>query len=832
MKRGRPGSGRVRTAIRGSFALVGAMAVSVVCSAGAQAAPGDLDPTFSGDGKQMTDLPLGLSSAAATVIQPDGKIIAVGVDRAHDAAALARYNTDGSLDTTFSGDGKQRTSGISATGVALQEDGKIVAVGGGGFKLARYQPDGTLDTSFSGDGRQTTPFGFSSLAAVAIQDDGKIVVVGGTGGEGRAKDFALARYNPNGSLDTTFSGDGQQRTDFGGSDGAEAVVLQDDGKIIAAGAYGGSGRFALARYNLNGNLDPSFSGDGRVVTTFGSGGARGVALQPDGKIVAVGGTGGSRDAQDFGLARYNTNGSLDTSFSGNGLQNTNIEDVDAANGVAIQDDGKIVAVGHADLLTVDSPDFPVSGDFAITRYNTDGSLDTSFSGNGKQATDFFGVGFDSAAAVALQGDGGIVAVGQAHLGGGTDFGLARYDTDGSLDPGFSGDGKQTTGFGGIGDRANGVAIQDDGKIVAVGHAGGDGSDAPGDFALARYNPDGSLDHSFSSDGRQTTDFGGNDEALDVALQSDGKIVVVGRGGRDGFALARYNPDGSLDPSFSDDGMLTSDVGDSAAAFAVVIQSDGKILAVGQGGGVFGFALARYNTDGSPDTSFSGDGIQTMTGAGFEWATGVALQPGGKIVVSGVKSAGTYDNHDFGLIRYSSSGAIDTSFSGNGMQSTDFGGNDFANGMTIGNDGKIVVVGHVGSDYSGIPGDLGVARYNPNGSRDTTFSGDGKVTTDFGGVDGANAVAVQGNGKIVAAGFAGPTGFNFALARYTPSGALDPTFGADGKLTTSFGVAGSDFGPFGGATDVALQDDGKIVAVGMGRGPSRTEDFAAARYLGD
>jgi uncharacterized delta-60 repeat protein len=831
VKRGRPELGQVATAIRGGVALVGAMVVSVVFSAGAQAAPGDLDPTFSGDGKQTTDIGLGVSGAAATVLQPDGKIVAVGMDRAHDSAALARYNPDGSLDTSFSGDGKKLTTGYSATGVALQSNDKIVAVGGG-FALARYNPDGSLDTSFSGDGKQTTPFAYSSVAAVAIQDDGKIVVVGGTGGEGQFKDFALARYNPNGSLDRTFSGDGKQRTDMGGSDAAQAVVVQDDGKIVVTGAYGGSGRFALARYNPNGNLDPSFSGDGKTVTTFGSGGARGVALQADGKIVAVGGTGGSREARDFALARYNTNGSLDTSFSHNGLQNTNIEDVDAANGVAIQDDGKIVAVGHADLLTVDSPDFPVSGDFALARYNADGSLDVSFSDNGKQTTDFFGVRFDSAAAVALEDDEEIVAVGVAHRGGGTDFGLARYATDGTLDSGFSGDGRQTTGFGGIGDRANGVAIQDDGKIVAVGHAGGEGSDAPGDFGLARYNPDGSLDHSFSGDGRQTTDFGGRDEAQDVALQNDGKIVVVGQGGSDDFAIARYNTDGSLDSSFSGDGMLTTYVGDSAVAYAVVIQSDGKILAAGQGGGVFGFALARYNTDGSPDTSFSGDGIQTMTGAGFEWATGVALQPGGKIVVAGVKSAGTYDNHDFGLIRYLPGGAIDMSFSGNGMQSTDFGGNDFANGMTIGPDGKIVVVGHVDSDWSQVTGDLGVARYNPNGSLDRTFSGDGKQTTDFGGVDGGNAVAVQGNGKIVAAGFAGPTGFNFALARYTPTGTLDATFSGDGKQTTSFGVADSDFGPFGGAADVALQSDGKIVTVGMGREPSHTEDFAVARYLGD
>jgi uncharacterized delta-60 repeat protein len=152
-----------------------------------------------------------------------------------------------------------------------------------------------------------------------------------------------------------------------------------------------------------------------------------VALQSDGKIVVVGGTSGQIQARDFALVRYNTDGSLDTSFSGDGKQRTDIEDVDAATGVAVQGDGKIVAVGHADVLSVDHPDVAISGDFALARYNTDGSLDTSFSGDGKQATDFFGTYFDSAAGVALQGDGKIVAAGVGLGADGTiDFALARY----------------------------------------------------------------------------------------------------------------------------------------------------------------------------------------------------------------------------------------------------------------------------------------------------------------------------------------------------------------------------------------------------------------------
>ena len=179
--------------------------------------------------------------------------------------------------------------------------------------------------------------------------------------------------------------------------------------------------------------------------------------------------------------------------------------------VALQGDGRIVAVGRTE-----GAGFTY---FALARYNPNGSLDTSFSGDGRQTTDLGG----GAAAVALQGDGKIVAVGGTSDAAGANFGLARYNANGSLDPTFSGDGKQTTGFGGFSDRANGVALQGDGKIVVAGHAGGD-------FALTRYNPNGSPDPTFSGDGRQATDFGGSDEATGVAVQANGKIVVVGDDG--------------------------------------------------------------------------------------------------------------------------------------------------------------------------------------------------------------------------------------------------------------------------------------------------------------
>ena len=248
--------------------------------------------------------------------------------------------------------------------MALQADGKIVAVGTGSadFTLARYNPNGSLDPTFSGDGTQRTPWGGNGIAnGVAIQADGRIVAVGG---ETARIDFALARYNPNGSLDTSFSGDGKQMTDFGGddlanNDEANAVALQGN-KIVAVGAglVGANvGDFATARYNPNGSLDTSFSGDGKQTTDFGGDDlANDVAIQANGRIVTAGIATGGATGNDFALTRYNSNGSLDPTFSGDGRRRSNFGGSDVAYGVALQGDGRIVAVGAG------------NGEFALARY--------------------------------------------------------------------------------------------------------------------------------------------------------------------------------------------------------------------------------------------------------------------------------------------------------------------------------------------------------------------------------------------------------------------------------------------------------------------------------
>jgi len=398
------------------------------------------------------------------------------------AQALAQA---GVLDTSFSGDGRVVTEFTprfdAAVDVAAQSDGKLVAAGwafgqGYRFALARYDADGTLDPTFSGDGKATTNFtsGVDFALDVALQSDGKIVLVGRAGGQGGR--FAVARYNADGTLDATFSGDGRAMTNFTpGDDVAYDVVVQADGKIVAGGqAAGKGGRLALARYNVDGTLDASFSGDGRTMTNFTAGVdyVDALAVQADGKIVAAGTSNWNRPGSRIALARYNDNGTLDASFSGDGRLATNFTTpFDGAFGVAVQPgDQRIVAVGQAGRR------------FVVLRYGPGGALDPTFSGNGSVTTRF-SAGWDYAEDVELQADGKIVVAGSANYFGQTTFAVARYEANGSLDTTFSGDGKTTTNFGAGRDSAYGLALQPaDGKIVVAGDAGGARR-----FALARYH---------------------------------------------------------------------------------------------------------------------------------------------------------------------------------------------------------------------------------------------------------------------------------------------------------------------------------------------------------
>ena len=399
-----------------------------------------------------------------------------------------------------------------------------------------WAADGDLDTSFDTDGIQTTSIGSVQDIAysVAIQSDGKIVAAGYSH-NGSNNDFAVVRYSTDGSLDTTFGTAGKVITAIGsGTDVANYVVVQSDGKIVAAGySHNGSNvDFAVVRYSTDGSLDTSFGTGGKVTTAVGSSNdtGRSVVMQSDGKIIVVGSSENSTDT-DFAVVRYNTNGSLDTTFSSDGKVTTAIgSGNDGANSVVLQSDGKIVVAG------VSFETFEV---FAVVRYTSTGSEDATFSGDGKVTT-AVGSSQDQARSVVLQSDGKIVAAGFSDNGSNYDFAVVRYNADGSLDTTFSGDGIVTTAVGLALDTANSVVMQSDGKIVAAGYSYNGSND---DFAVVRYNTGGSLDTTFSGDGIVTTAVGaGSDYGYSVAMQGDGKIVAAGysySGTKYDFAVVRY-----------------------------------------------------------------------------------------------------------------------------------------------------------------------------------------------------------------------------------------------------------------------------------------------------
>jgi uncharacterized delta-60 repeat protein len=403
--------------------------------------------------------------------QRDGKIIVAGYAEVGgvDQFVLVRYNSDGSLDTTLKGSGKLTTAvgkDCHGKGVALQGDGKIVVAGysfkaGGGqcFTVLRYTADGSLDTSFADSGKVTTNVGtkYASAESVTIQSDGKIVVAGDSFNASGNNDFAVVRYNANGTLDMSFNETGKATADFGAHDYGRSVAVHGDGRIVVTGyttkSYESKKECALACFKANGSLDTTFNGTGEVTTNFGGDGnaeGRSVAVQTDGKIVVVGyATAGN--TEEFALARYNADGTLDTSFGDSGQVMTDVGISGSnATGVALQKDGKIVVVGYA------VNNSGTNYDFACVRYNTDGKVDQSFGDGGKVMTSV-GQGDGKANSVAVQSDGKIIVAGSVYFGdvtvagsvyvGDSKFAVVRYEASGKLDMSFNAAGSVLTAVG-------------------------------------------------------------------------------------------------------------------------------------------------------------------------------------------------------------------------------------------------------------------------------------------------------------------------------------------------------------------------------------------------
>jgi uncharacterized delta-60 repeat protein len=665
---------------------------------------------------------------------------------------ITAYAQPGSLDLTFNpidvGSGNGANNDVLTT--SIQSDGKIII--GGNFtsyngnvinRIARLNTDGTLDTTFNpGTGAN------NSVYTTSIQSDGKIIIGGDFTTYNGIPILGIARLNTNGTLDTTFNA--YFYNDNVNVNSVRTTSIQSDGKIIIGGAF----RFQLtissikiARLNTNGTLDASFSpgtGANRIVFT--------TSIQSDGKII-IGGQFTSYNGIAINrIARLNTNGTLDTTFN-QGAGVTGGTSSTGVNTISIQSDGKIIIGGEFTTYNGIARD-------KIARLNTDGTLDTTFN----PATGQFSV----VNSTSIQSNGKII-IGYTNYND-TTKGIARLNTNGTLDATFTPP------------QINLVyttSIQSDGKIIIGCFLSG----------ITRLNTDGTLDTTFDRV------LGGSDDTVyTTSIQSDGKIIIGG-----GFSsyngiprnnIVRLNANGTLDTSF------ISGTGADNAVITTSIQSDGKIII----GGLFTFYngiarnhIARLNTNGTLDTTFNpGTGA---TGANINSISSTSIQSDGKIIIGG-------DFASFNgvarscIARLNTDGTLDTTFN----PGTGFNKRVFT--TSIQSDGKIIIGGFF-TTYNGISRNR-ITRLNTNGTLDATFNpGTGTGTNS----DLVLTTSIQSDGKIIIGGrFASFNGISRnGIARLNTDGTLDATFDpGTGTGTNALRYPSTTY----------IQSDGKIIIGGI------------------
>ncbi len=735
------------------------------------------------------------------------------------------------------------------TASAVQSDDKLVVVGYGtaavesgstadALMMARYTPAGSLDTSFGTNG--VVALRFTSITAraeaVKILSNGKLLVAG----QDATGTAFVAKFNSDGSPDTTFGTEGAAfytSTLGGTSVKINDLDTQSDGKIVLVG-YATDGvaqkYFYILRFTAAGAIDVTFDTDGIATYTVAGGAvdwiANEVAIQSDDKIVVAG---ERADFTAIGVIRLAaSNGALDTTFDGDGKQ-TNATFV-RARGMSILSTGEIVIAGDDNT------------NLGLIRFTAIGALDTSVAGG--YANTGYALAPASAGvtayAMTVLGDGSALVAGTPN----GNFGLAKFAADGSMVAAFNGDANAdgviegpVTGVAGISDDESlgGLSVLSNGKIFVAGAVDTSG----GQWAMALYTAVGALDTTFDSDGYTTyaTSFiltgSSEDEGRALAVQGEKTIVVgttyIHTSADMDFLVARYTQAGALDTTFGTAGKTIIDFGDDDFAYSVAVDSTDRIIVVGYSdtfvGGVI--SVARLTEDGVLDTTFDGDGIATYTLAGGDsYGMAVAIDSSGRILIAG------YDPDGGGLyswvaVRLTSAGALDTTFAGDGTREIDFGNADMAypKAIAIQDDGKIVIVGNAGPPTFAV---FAVVRLLATGASDTTFSTDGIVTTDVGaGLEStALSVTLQADGKIVVGGSTTAAGHDnyFVVARYTSVGVLDASFSSDGIVVTLLGNAAWLGYYHGGASGIGLDSTNRIIAAGYSLDSGSTV-VTVARY---
>jgi uncharacterized delta-60 repeat protein len=802
-------------------------------------AAGDLVSSFGNGGKATTDFVVpALSQASAVIALPGGKTLAVGnteVPGGHRGLAMVQFRADGKLDDSFGTSGRVVNNlggdGIGFTAVRL-DSGKIVVAGAVDEKLAvaRFNSNGSLDVTFGANGifKDESTARYDG-AAIRVAADGSIIAAALGNFINPGVSIHLIRLTPNGTADRAFGSggtveiNGLQLFSLGG------IELRSDGRIVIGGACilnGGPGIF-LMQFTASGQPDAHFAKTGRVVgKVFFDYDVTDIALDNMGRILLLNNAFSSNSIR---IARFRGNGTFDRSFGHRGIAEAPLDPglgQSSAQGgaMAVQPDGRIVAVGRTTLS-------PVA---AAARLTDAGELDQSFAEDGVAEIDSRTPSTFNLFAVALRSDGAIVAAGALD----DDLAVVRLEPDGSADATFASGGIATVALSDSGkEHATAMALLPDGGMVVVGSSYGKFQTLA---SIARYRADGSLETTFGDGGRIVRRFGeGTNQINTVAALADGKILVGGSVSNypspDHPFLARFNPDGSLDQTFGENGIAPT----ASEVLALRVLPGGKFLVVEN----YSFItqdVHRFNADGTEDLTFQ-DGAQLRSEELIlQGNNAMTVQPNGKIIFVG---AAEFGYQSFIARRINADGSLDTHFGDGGTAQIEVDGadSDQAFAVMLQRDGKILIAGSKAQLRSS---DYAVVRLNPDGTPDASFGNRGVVTTAFpprlpfsddprGGfdlTDYATAIAIQGDGKIILAGSndVHPTNldsdrsFDFGIIRYNLNGSLDTSFGNGGRVTTDFG--GDD-----SAVAATVTDDGRLVIAGTGTTATGGADFALAQY---